>query len=620
AGDARLVTMEPAPMPARTTLALILADSTLILRSEGTLSALAPVGSILMDALDEADQEDLRALLSAGGGSLELMLPDSTGTRQLSCEIREAPESGGWTLIGVDRTLERKLQSALREGERRFLRLIEGIPVALLITDAQGRSAYANVRANTLLGGVQLHQNTPLKTLLSASRIRFAGDGSPYPPERLPMHRALSGEQCSVDDVEMFQDGRWVALEISSAPVSGLSGESIYVITTLKDINARQELQNRLQRVQRMEAVGQLAGELAHDFNNYLTAISSYGQLTLAALPISHIARSDVEEVIRTAHKAAKLTRQLFTISRRQPMTVRPLSIVDLLKRMERLMRRLVGSDVTLELAPGRTVWSVMADTGLLERVIINLVLNARDAMAGVSGARLRISLENVVLDAEAAAKLVDVQPGAYVVAAFADNGSGISEDVLDHIFEPFYSTKPDGEGTGLGLSMVYGVIRQSEGFLSVTSPPGSGTTFRIALPKAEALGWSDASGDKKTRNGKRILLVEDEERVRRTTARMLVSRGYTVKAAATPLEALAMIRAAPADFDLLLSDVQLPQMRGDVLAQEILKVRPDLAMLFISGSFLEETLLGRAVLPKPFTAEELTDAVAELLSETAVI
>jgi two-component system cell cycle sensor histidine kinase/response regulator CckA len=614
AGSASLVILEPAPLSPTAPLSLVMERSGLILRSEGLLRGLAVVGSSLLDVLDEADQEDLNAVLDAGGGSIELLLRTARGPRILSCRVILDPALGGWVLTAADRTLERRLQNALREGERRFLRLIEGIPVALIITDSSGLSAYANVRADVLLGGVQLHQGTPLKALLKTARMRSAGDGQPYPLERLPMLRALNGERCSVDDVEMFHDGRWISLEISSAPVSSLEGESLYVITILQDISARQELQHRLQRVQRMEAVGQLAGELAHDFNNFLTAISSYSQLTLSALSPDHAARGDVEEVIQTAHRAAGLTRQLLTISRRQPMNARPLSLVSLLQRMDHLLRRLLGEGVTLEVDEGRGIWPVMADTGLLERVIINLVLNARDAMVGVQGARLRISLENVVLDREAAAELVDVKPGAYVVAAFEDNGSGISASVIDHIFEPFFSTKSDSEGTGLGLSMVYGVIRQSGGFLSVDSHLGKGANFRIALPRSE---WGEESleGDEEpgTEVG-HILLVEDEEGVRRTTARMLRSRGYTVEAFATPFDALQQIMSG-ATYDLVLSDVHLPGMRGDAMVAEILNVYPDISVLFISGSLLEERLLERMILTKPFTAEELVRRVSTLLS-----
>ena len=589
-----------------------MSSTTQVLRSEGALSDLVMTGAALMDLLDEADQEDLTAVLEAGSGRLELVL----STQTLDCEIRHDPQLGGWTLIGSDRTLERSLQNTLREGERRFLRLIEGIPVALLISDTDGRSAYANVLADTLLGGIPLHQGTPLKAIMEAVQMRVVGEGTPYPHEQLPMFRAQVGERCCVDDVEMFLDGRWSSLEISSAPVVGLGGEIIYAITIINDINDRQELQNRLQRMQRMEAAGQLAGELAHDFNNFLTAISSYSQLTLGALTLDHPARSDVEEVIQVTHQAATLTRQLLTISRRQPMSMQQLSFVGIMERLERLIRRLLGDQVALDVSLGRGIWPVMADSGLLERVIINLALNARDAMANASGARLRISLENVVLDAEAAAARGDVEPGAYVMAVFADNGIGIPPEVLDRIFEPFFTTKPEGLGTGLGLSMVYGVIRQSGGFLSVDSTPGHGASFRIALPRADvAPPPKKLPGSVPVVSG-RLLLVEDEERIRYTTARMLTRQGYSVQTAATPLEALALIRADADRFDLVVSDVHLPQMRGDVLVQEILKIRADLAVLFISGSLIEERLLGRNILTKPFTAQELIGAIAKLLSE----
>jgi two-component system cell cycle sensor histidine kinase/response regulator CckA len=615
--DGRWVTMEPVPLPSDVPLALIVARSGLVHRAAGKLSALVPVGESLLEMLDEADREDLEAVFEEGGGELELLLPAGQEVHILLCDIEHRPSMGGWLIRAQDRTHERRLQSALREAERRFLRLIEGIPVALLITDASGRSAYSNVRADALLGGIQFHQDTSLESILKTAQVRTSGEHTPYPMERLPMLRALRGERCSINDVEMLHDGHWIPLEITSAPVVGLDGEFIYVITILQDIRARRDLEQQLHRVQRMEAVGQLAGELAHDFNNFLTVISSCSQLALSTMSPDQPSRADLEEVVRTAHQAAGLTRQLLTISRRQPMTMRPLSLLGLLHRIERLLQRLIG-DVSLNVSSGRGVWPVMADEGLLERVIINLTLNARDAMSETESPWLAISMENVVLDEEAAASLIDVLPGAYVVITFEDNGAGISPELLDRIFEPFFTTKTDSEGTGLGLSMVYGVIRQSGGYLSVDSALGQGTTFRIALPRAEWVAQTVESVDPVKQANGSILLIEDELAVRRSTMRMLRARGYDVHAVDGPESAIQYIQSDEANFDIIVSDVNLPGMRGDVLVEKLLEIRPGTAVLFISGSLLEETLLGQSLLTKPFTAEELGRRVAELLSKSA--
>ena len=616
-GDGRWVVMKPVPLQGSVPLVVLMARSGMVHRTAGALSALVPVGRSLLELLDEADREDLEAVLEEGGGEVELLLPTQHEVRILSGHLEHRPSMGGWLLQVQDRTHERQLQSTLREGERRFLRLIEGIPVALLITDASGRSAYANVRADALLGGVQFHQDTSLGSSLKTAQMRTAGDHTPYPMERLPMLRALKGERCSIHDVEMLHDGHWIPLEITSAPVVGLDGEYIYVITILQDIRARRDLEQQLHRVQRMEAVGQLAGELAHDFNNFLTVISSCSQLALSTLPPDQPSRGDLEEVVRTAHQAAGLTRQLLTISRRQPMTMRPLSLRGLLHRIERLLKRLLG-EVNLDVSMGRGVWPVMADEGLLERVIINLTINARDAMSGTDDAWLRISMENVVLDEEAAAGLIDVLPGAYVVVTFEDNGSGIPGELLDRIFEPFFTTKPDSEGTGLGLSMVYGVIRQSGGFLSVDSQVGQGTTFRIALPRAEWVAQPAEDVVPVMQAHGHILLIEDEVAVRRSTVRMLRAQGYTVHAVDGPDAAIQAVDSPSNKFDIIVSDVNLPGMRGDVLVQELLEIRPGPAVLFISGSLLEASLLGQSLLTKPFTAAELGRRVASLLSKSS--
>jgi PAS domain S-box-containing protein len=392
----------------------------------------------------------------------------------------------------------------------------------------------------------------------------------------------------------------------------------VLVLTT--DITERRLLEEQLRQAVKMEAVGRLAGGIAHDFNNLLTAIIGSADLLLEDLDPASSARGDVAEIRRAGERAAQLTRQLLAFSRKQPLTPRVIDVNALVADMDRLLRRLIGEDVELRtvLTPG--VGAVRADAGQLEQVIMNLAVNARDAMP--RGGKLTIETANAELDEAYAREHVTVRAGPAVMIAVSDTGTGMDSETLGHIFEPFFTTKEVGKGTGLGLATVYGIVKQSGGHVWVYSEPGRGTAFKIYLPRVtEAVEGVGAAAAPATVQGtETLLVVENEAPLRELTRRMLEAKGYTVLTAATPTDALALVERHAGPIHLAVNDVILPGMDGPELARRLDKARPGLRVLFVSG-YANEAIVhqgvldpGVAYLPKPFTAEALARKVREVL------
>jgi PAS domain S-box-containing protein len=372
---------------------------------------------------------------------------------------------------------------------------------------------------------------------------------------------------------------------------------------------------------QRLESVGRLAGGVAHDFNNLLTAITGYSQLLLQDLPPGDPKGSDLEEIIKAAMRAASLTRQLLAFSRRQVLEVKPLDLNSIVQDMEKMLRRLIGADIELQTVLRPHLGTIKADPGQIEQVILNLVVNARDAMP--KGGRVILETANVELDASYGADHPDAQPGSYVMLATADTGVGMDKDIQSHIFEPFFTTKGPEKGTGLGLATVYGIVKQSGGNIWVYSEPGHGTTFKIHFPlvvERAAVARPSGKASLPTHGSETVLLAEDEESVRRLAVRVLQHVGYHVLVAQNGTEALLISERHQGPIHLLVSDVVMPQMGGADLVRRLAATRPDLRVLFLSGytdpSIVEQGLLesGAAFLQKPFTTEALTQKVREVL------
>ena len=388
----------------------------------------------------------------------------------------------------------------------------------------------------------------------------------------------------------------------------------------LRSKQALKRSEEQLRQAQKLEAVGRLAGGIAHDFNNLLTAMMGYGHLLQQRLGADHPGARDAEEILRSAERAASLTHQLLAFSRQR--------IIDLnviMTELDKMLRRMIGEDVDLLTAPSLDLGKVRADPSQIEQILVNLAINARDAMP--EGGKLTIETSNIEIDEGYAHTRMDLKPGRYVMLAVSDTGVGISPEILPQIFEPFFTTKPVGRGTGLGLSMVHGIVKQSEGHIEVYSEPGQGTTFKIYLPRVE--GEAEAMPAPARVPGgltgtETLLLVEDEEVIRRVVRESLRQRGYTVLEASDGVEAITICERPGQRIDLLITDVVMPLMSGPETVRRVQLTRPDLPVLFISG-YTDRALVhhgmrdtASAFLQKPFTPDVLARKVRDVLEDRA--
>jgi len=423
----------------------------------------------------------------------------------------------------------------------------------------------------------------------------------------------VAGGEAWAGEMELARrDGSTFPAFVSGAPILGGAGEVVGVVGASSDLTEVKRLQQQLQQAQRMEAVGRLAGGVAHDFNNLLTGISGYAALVLDELAEGDPLRGDVEEIVKAAERAAALTRQLLAFSRKQVLQPRVVDLCAVVRGMERMLARLIGEDVALEVSCEPGLGRVKADPGQIEQVLLNLAVNARDAMPG--GGTLRVELCNRGPSGEA--------PEGWVLLRVADSGTGIAADVLPHVFEPFFTTKEVGRGTGLGLSTVYGIVAQSGGRVEVRSEPGTGAAFEIALPRVEPEAEEEPGAPAAPRGarGETVLYVEDEDGVRALGTRTLRRLGYTVLEARDGGEALRMSERHPGAIDLLLTDVVMPRMGGKELADTLAARHAGLRVLYVSGytgdvvarhGVMEE---GRGFLEKPFSPALLAERVRESL------
>jgi len=418
------------------------------------------------------------------------------------------------------------------------------------------------------------------------------------------------------------KDGSWLVLESTASTVLDAGGRVDKLVIVNRDITARKKLEEQFRQVQKMEAIGRLSGGIAHDFNNLLGVIIGYSELLQERLPSKDLLRESADEIVAAGKRAASLTRQLLAFSRQQVLEPKVLDLNEVVSDMEKMLRRLIGEDIELVATRDPILGRVKADQGQIEQVILNLVVNARDAMP--QGGKLVIATANTEMDETFVKRYpYPVQTGPYIVLTVADSGVGMDAATKARVFEPFFTTKEKGKGTGLGLSTVYGVVKQSGGYIDFDSEPGEGTTFRIYLRRVSEPVESEgpaAEAQSPSREAGVVLLVEDEASLRRLTRNLLELSGYTVLEAKDGNEALRISQEHAGAIGLLLTDIVMPGINGRALAQQLSQERPDMKILFMSGytgqgigekEYLER---GDSFLQKPVTRELLTRKVREAL------
>ncbi|MGY4751070.1 cell cycle histidine kinase CckA [Pannonibacter sp. Q-1] len=524
------------------------------------------------------------------------------------------------TLV-LNRSRGEEVAEALRAAEVRFARFFNNTPIAIASLDAEGRVLRTNAPFLRLFGPVDI----------SGSGTRMQDFVAEHGREELS--RALSaaakgiGEIAPVDlPLANASDGRSATFYVSA--VQDGEGDGEMAIVYALETTQQRALEAQFAQSQKMQAIGQLAGGVAHDFNNVLTAIIGFSDLLLASHRPTDPSFQDIMNIKQNANRAAGLVRQLLAFSRRQTLRPQQLALNDVLADLANLLDRLLGEKVELKVVHGRDLWPVMADVNQLEQVIVNLAVNAGDAMS--DGGRLTIRTSNVTEeDSIRFDNTRGMPPGEYTLIEVEDTGHGMTPEIMEKIFEPFFSTKEVGKGTGLGLSTVYGIVKQTGGYIFCSSEVGVGTVFRIFFPRhipkeqpvIEKKIIEDSDKVKDLTGSASILLVEDEEAVRAFAARALASRGYTVHEAGSGTEALEVMEETGGSIDLVVSDVVMPEMDGPSLLRELRKTRPDLKIIFVSGyaedAFEENLPEGETFffLPKPFTLKQLATTVKDVLS-----
>ena len=515
------------------------------------------------------------------------------------------------------------LEGGLHAGNSAALPEIESLlallPLGLAMTDRDGRFLFANKAFRRAAGLETLGEIPPFPSDLVvredkgalADSIRRHAAGTPS-SGALPIRLHASPEE---------------PVTLSLAGVRGLGDAA--VLLSLKDTTEETRLKRQVAQATKMQAVGQLAGGVAHDFNNVLTAIIGYCDLMLLRHAPGDSDYDDIQQIKANSNRAASLTRQLLAFSRQQTLRPQVLQLPDVISEVSALLKRLIGEKIKLEVKHDRALGAVRADPSQLEQVIVNLAVNARDAMLSKGEAgTLTISTQKVTPREVRALKNEILPPGNYTALIVEDTGEGIPSDKLGKIFEPFYTTKETGKGTGLGLSTVYGIVKQSDGFIFCDSEPGEGARFSVYLPVHVQMAGEVVAEPKKEVEPRaafggtgRILLVEDEDTVRAVAERALVRQGYKVTVASDGEEGLEIVRAG-ADFDLVISDVVMPTMDGPAMAREIRKLKPELPVLFMSG-YAEEQLrreidiASMYFLPKPFSVAQIGEKVVSVLGAT---
>ncbi|MGH7440538.1 MAG: response regulator [Polyangiaceae bacterium] len=617
----------------------------LLLDDDGQLSAKAHVGSSV--ALDWGQHAELllRAmrrggvmvpsdeagdgagdLLSALGAASALVVPivardQALGALLLASNGTDLAGSEGESFVRAARSVSTQLGQALAlsrafsrlaASESRYRRMIETTNQGVWIIDAERKTTFVNARMADMLGCdvKEVVGRSPIEFLDEESRAQFVEH----------MRRRQQGAAQQSEFRFRRKDGTPIWTILESVPMLDDAGNYEGAFAMVMDNTERRRLEEQLRQSQKMDAVGRLAGGVAHDFNNVLSVILSYGEMLLADLKPGDPLRDDVEEIRKAGKRAADLTLQLLMFSRQQVIEPKVLDLNDVLASMDKMLQRILGADVDLVSLPSKPLGRVRADPGSVEQLVMNLVVNARDAMP--TGGKLTMETADVVLDEEYARTHHGVNPGPHVMLAVTDTGVGMDKVTQARVFEPFFTTKEKGKGTGLGLSTVFGIVQQGGGSVWVYSEMGKGTTFKVYFPRVDAAvdPIRTALPPPRLRGSETILLVEDDDQVRAVALGILRRNGYVVVEARHAGEALLHAEKHAGVIHLLLTDVVMPQMSGPELAKRLSSVRPDMKVLCMSG-YTDDSIVRHGVIEshlayvqKPFTPATLAVKVREVL------
>ncbi|MDB6151157.1 MAG: domain S-box-containing protein [Chthoniobacter sp.] len=529
---------------------------------------------------------------------------------------------------GIEMALyKHRTDKKMREREQWLSTTLTSIADAVITTDADGKITFLNTAAETLSGwslgdAVGLPYAEVFQIVEESTRL--------VPTDRVA--KALTAGATgsfSNHTILVRRDTSEVHIEHSVAPIrQGLQELIGGCVIVFNDVSERKQLEERLLQVQKMDAIGKLAGGIAHDFNNAITAIVGYAEMILLKIKETDPLHSDARQIVRAAEHSARLTHQLLAFSRKQVLQPRSLSLNAEIAGVEDMVRRLIGENIRLEISAAPDLWRTMADAGQIQQVVINLAINARDAMP--EGGCLKLQVSNTTVDAVQALRISDGRPGEFVLLTVSDNGTGMTRETMQRVFEPFFTTKGPGKGSGIGLATCYGIIRQTSGMISVASEIGSGTTFSIYLPKAitteQAVTCSQDDAEL-PQGTETILLVEDEEILRELGVEVLGSLGYRMLVASDGTEAVRILSSeAGSDIDLVVTDLVMPRMSGRELVTWMGERFGAMPVLFMSG-YTDDEIIRNAVegaeieyLQKPFTPKALAHKIREVLDRSSCL
>ena len=590
-----------------------------------------PYGLVLFEH-EAGDAEAVRLVaefLHAGVSVPFILLTEDADEKT----VAEIIESGNWNCVAKSQldgaTLVRAIRSTLafhslqeeqhitEELLRKLSRAVEQSADAVMITDRFGTIEYVNPAFEALTGYSRSEACGKTPSILKS------GEQGTETYQEL-WRTLLAGNVYRGILVNRKKNGELYYVEESICPARDGAGLITHFISNGRDLTDRLRLEGQLLQAQKMDAIGRLAGGVAHDFNNLLTIITSYSELALDAVSQNQPLQAKLQEILLAARRAAELTRQLLAFSRKQPQALRVVEINPVVSNIAKMLPRLIGEDIEFTFIPGEKLGQVRIDPVQIEQVLMNLAANARDAMPG--GGHLRIETSDIRLDEDYIyGKPAVIPMGHYALITVSDDGAGIPREDMPHIFEPFYTTKPSGKGTGLGLATVYGIVKQNNGFIWVYSECGSGTVFKIYLPCVTAGNFATQSEHKEaetvTRGSETILLVEDEPAVREATAEFLRLQGYNVLEAEDGLDALTRAKNEANQIELVVTDVVMPNMSGGELAKELARLRLCTKFMFVSG-YAGKTVLDHKVvdletnfLQKPYTLRQLSGKIRSALN-----